>query len=162
VLLPPISATATLTSDAPREYVWRAFESAPRWPEVLKDLAEAQVEPNGRLEQGSIMRSRAVPGTMAVDMEYRVLEAERPHRLVTESKAAGFSAHTEYRFAEGAHGGTQVTIIGQVRADKASMRLYIAIQRRRHIELVEGSLHRRMRSMLDLAEKIWREETQGH
>ena len=162
MLLAPISAKATLTSDAPREYVWRAFESAPRWPEVLQDIQGAHIEPDGRLVAGAVMRSQAVPGTMAVDMAYQVLEAERPHRLVTESTAAQFRARVEYQFAEGARGGTQITLASTVRAERASMRLYIALQRKRHTELIEGSLNRRMRAMLDLAEKIWREETQGH
>lgn len=154
----PITATVTMDTEVPREYVWRAFESAPRWPEVLQDIESAQVEPNGRLEAGAVMRSRAVPDTRAVDMAYNVLEAEHPHRLVIQSSAVGFSAHTEYRFAEGAHGGTRITINGTVAAHKLSMRAFIAVKRKPHTQLIEGSLHRRMSSMLELAEKIWKEE----
>src|SRR4051812_34935022 len=101
----PISATVTMTSEVPRDHVWRAFESAPRWPQVLKDVESAEIEPGGRLASGAVMRTYAVPGTMAVDMAYHVLAAEPPHHLVTESNAAGFRAHTDYRFAEGARGG---------------------------------------------------------
>ena len=157
-MLPPITATVTLTSEAPRDYVWRAFETVSRWPQVLPDLAEGWLDPAGQLEAGAVMRTKGAPGTMAVDMAYHLLEAERPHRLVTRSSAADFSAHTEYRFAEGANNGTQVTVTGTVRAEKVSMRLYVAIQRSKHVELVQGSLERRTRAMLTLAETLWREE----
>ena len=45
----PVHATATLITDVPPAFVWRAFESAPRWPEVLKDIERAAIEPDGRL-----------------------------------------------------------------------------------------------------------------
>jgi hypothetical protein len=154
----PIHATATLTTDVPREFVWRAFESAPRWPEVLTDLEAAHIEPDGRLVVGAVMRSRAVPATMAVDMAYHVLEAEPPQHLVTESTASGFQARTRYRFDVAANGGTDITLTADVAAQKMSMRVFVAAQRSQHVKMVEGSLHRRMQSMLALAEMLWREE----
>jgi hypothetical protein len=153
----PIHATATLTTDVPREFVWRAFESAPRWPEVLKDIEAAEIEPDGRVVAGAVMRSRAVPGTMAVNMAYHVLEAEPPQRLVTESTAAGFRARTHYRFDVAANGGTDIALTAEVAAQKMSMRVFIAAKRSAHVQMVEGSLHRRMQSMLALAEILWRE-----
>jgi hypothetical protein len=155
----PITVSVTIPTRVPREYVWRAFESAPRWPEVLHDLAAAEIEPDGRLVPGAVMRSRAVPGTMAVDMAYRVLDAVAPERLRTQSDAAGFTAVTDYRFAPEADGVTEITLNVSVAAQKAMVRLYIAVQRARHEEMVTASLHRRMQSMLALAEKIWKEET---
>jgi hypothetical protein len=157
----PIHATASLMTDVPREYVWRALESATRWPEVLKDIAEAAIDPDGRLQAGAIMRSRAVPGTMAVDMAYRVIEAQAPERLVTESSASGFTARTAYRFMPAANGGTEITLSADVSADKKLTRLYVAAQRSKHVDMVRGSLLRRMNLMLVLAEAIWREQT-GH
>jgi hypothetical protein len=156
----PIRASATLTSDVPRAFVWRAMQSAPRWPEVLKDVASAEIAPDGRLAAGAVMHSRAEPGTMAVDMAYRVLEATAPERLVIESEANGFVARTEYRFAVSAGGGTDVTLNADVRARKLPMRLYVAIQRDKHVPMVQGSLIRRMSAMLELAERIWREESE--
>jgi len=158
--LGPIAASVTLTTDAPRAFVWRAFETPQRWPEVLRDVAEAWIEPDGRLTPGAVLRSRAVPGTMAVDMAYSVLEAEPPHHLVTTSRAAGFDARSDYRFVEGPRGGTQVTLAATVRAASAPMRLYIAITRQRHVELVESSLRRRLQPMLALAESLWREDAE--
>jgi hypothetical protein len=155
----PVRASATLTSGVPREFVWRALESAPRWPEVLKDIASAEIEPDGRLATGAVMRSYAVPGTMAVDMSYRVIEAAASERLVTESTANGFTARTEYRFAASADGGTDITLAADVSAQKLPVRLYVATQRDKHVTMVQGSLIRRMTAMLELAERIWREET---
>jgi hypothetical protein len=154
----PIRASATLNSAVPRDFIWRAFESAPRWPEVLKDLSSATIEPDGRLAAGAVMRSQAVPGTMAVDMAYRVLEAEAPARLVTVSEANGFTARTAYGFAPAADGGTDLTLTAEVTAQKLPVRLYVAIQRDKHVQMVQGSLIRRMSAMLELAERIWREQ----
>ncbi len=154
----PIAAAISLTTPAPPAMVWRAFEAAPRWPEVLRDIAEAWIDPDGRLIPGAVMRSRAVPGTMAVDMAYRVDETEPPHRLVTTSRAAGFTARADYRFAPDPAGGTQITLTAAVLAERASMRLYIAFTRPRHTEMVEASLRRRLQAMLTLAETLWREE----
>lgn len=160
----PIRATVILTTDAPPEWVWRAFESAPRWPEVLQDVEAAEIAPAGRLVAGAVMHSRGVPGTMAVDMAYHVLAAERPHHLQTESIAAGFRARTDYRFETADGGGTTITLTADVAAERTMMRLYIAIQRKRHVELIEASLTRRMQSMLALAETLGREsgKTQPH
>ena len=153
----PISATVNLTTDVPREYVWRAFESAPRWPEVLKDVEEAAIEPDGRLIAGAVMRSRAVPGTMAVDMAYHVLTAEPPEHLCTRSRAAGFTAEADYHFAEAANGGTELSLAARVIAEKFAMRVYIATQRGKHTTMIEASLRRRIEAMLTLGEKLWKE-----
>lgn len=157
--LAPIVATVTLTTDVPREFVWRAYESAPRWPEVLKDLEGAEIEPDGQLVAGAVMRSRAVPGTMAVDMAYQVLAAEPPEHLRTESAAAGFKAVADYRFAVAANGGTEITLSANVAAEKFMMRLYVAVQRSQHATMIEASLRRRLQSMLNLADILWKEAT---
>jgi hypothetical protein len=154
----PITARVSLATDTPRAFVWRAFEAARRWPEVLPDLESAAIEPDDRLAVGAVMRSRAVPGTMAVDMAYHVLVAEAPARLVTDSRANGFRARTDYRFADADGGGTTITFAANVTAERKLMRAYISLQRGRYSDMVEASLRRRMQAMLVLAEKLWQED----
>ena len=82
---------------APPAAVWAALEAAPRWPEVLDDLIEARIEPDGVLAAGAVMRVKARPGTQAIDMSYDVIAAEPPRRLAIQAGAAGqFRSRAEY------------------------------------------------------------------
>ena len=67
-MLGRITVTRTFATAASPSAVWAALEAAPRWPEVLTDLIEARIEPDGVLAAGAVIRTRARPGTKAVDL----------------------------------------------------------------------------------------------
>jgi uncharacterized protein YndB with AHSA1/START domain len=151
--LGPIVATVTLTTAAPRAAVWQAFEAAPRWPQVLTDLAEATIAP-GRLEAGAVISTKALPGGNVIDMQYRVLAAEPLRRLVLASRARGFRAETEYVLDDDDEPGTQVTITAQVMPERVLGRLAVVLWRKRHAGHVAASLRRRGQALLTLAEML--------
>lgn len=149
--LGPIVATVTLTTTALRAAVWQALEAAPRWPQVLTDLAEAAIAPAGRLEAGAVISTKALPGGNVIDMQYRVLAAEPLRRLVLTSRARGFGAETEYLLDDD-EGGTQVTITARVMPERVLGRLAVVLWRKQHAGHVAASLRRRGQAMLTLAE----------
>lgn len=153
----PIVATVTLTTEADRAAVWRALESAERWPEVLPDISAAHIEPDGRLREGSTIRTQPKPDTTMVEMAYHVLAADPRRRLVLASTAAGFDAHTEYVLADDPEGGTSVTLKATVMAEGIVMRVSTAVRRGTYATHVATSLRRRMGALLMLAETIARE-----
>lgn len=149
--LTPIRATVTLTTSAPRAAVWHALERVARWPQVLTDLAAAAIEPAGPLAPGTLITTRALPGSNVIDMTYRVLAAEPFRRLVLASSARGFRAQTEY-VLEDIEGETEVTVTAEVSAERLLGRLSAALWRDQHARHVAASLRRRGQAMLTLAE----------
>jgi hypothetical protein len=156
-VLGPIIATVNLTTEADSHAVWRALETAARWPEVLSDLASARVEPTGPLTASSTIRTQPRSGSNMIEMVYRVVAAEAPQRLVLTSSAAGFFAETEYAIASDGEGGASVTVTARVVAERPMMRLMTTIWRSRYREHIATSLRRRMGSWLMLAETMARE-----
>jgi hypothetical protein len=152
--LGPIVATVTLSTAAPRAAVWQALEAAPRWPQVLTDLAEAAIAPAGRLEAGAVISTKALPGLNVIDMQYRVLAAEPLRRLVLTSSARGFRAETEYVLDDDDEPGTQVTITARVMPERVLGRLAVVLWRKQHAGHVAASLRRRGQAMLTLAEML--------
>jgi uncharacterized protein YndB with AHSA1/START domain len=132
-MLTPIVATVTLTTAAPRAAVWQALEAAPRWPQVLTDLAEAAIAPAGRLEAGAVVTTKALPGRNVIDMSYRVLAVEPLRRLVMASSARGFRAETEYVLDDDEEAGTQVTITARVMPERVLGRLGVALWRNQQL-----------------------------
>jgi hypothetical protein len=149
----PILATVTLEANASRAAVWQALEAAPRWPEVLTDLAQASITPSGRLEPGALIVTRARPGRDVIDMHYRVLEAEPARRLVLASSANGFLARTEYVLDDDATGAL-VTFTAQVTPERVLGRLSTALWRDQHARHIGTALRRRGEAMLRLAEML--------
>jgi len=151
--LAPIRATITLTTNARRAAVWQALEHVARWPQVLTDLSEATIAPEGPLASGAVITTRALPGHNVIDMTYQVLAAEPLHRLVLASSARGFRAQTEY-VLEDIGGETEVSLTAEVSAERLLGRLSAALWRDQHARHVAASLRRRGQAMLTLAETL--------
>jgi hypothetical protein len=114
-MLGRITVNLVFPTSASPEAVWAALEAPQRWPEVQYDVIDARIEPDGVLRAGATMRTWARPGTAAVDMSYRVVDAQKPSRLAIEMGGAGlhFRGRTEYTIeADGA--GSRVTIKSNV------------------------------------------------
>jgi uncharacterized protein YndB with AHSA1/START domain len=150
----PLSATVTLTSPAPPDNVWAAFTDAARWPEVLTDLASARIDPDGVLAAGAVIQTLALPDRSVIDMSYRVIDAHRPHRLVLESSADGFSARTIYEFKAAAPDmGTEVTVTAVVTPERLGGKITSTLWPHKYNEHIERSIRRRTTALLELANK---------
>jgi uncharacterized protein YndB with AHSA1/START domain len=149
----PLSATATLTSPAPLDKVWAAFTDAVRWPEVLTDFASARIDPDGVLAAGAVIQMVALPDRNVIDMSYRVIDADHPHRLVLESSANGFRARTIYEFrAAGPDTGTEVTVTAVVTPERLGGKITATLWPQKYNEHIESSIRRRTTTLLALAD----------
>jgi hypothetical protein len=157
-MLGPITATVTLTTPAPAQAAWAAFATAERWPEVLPDIAEARIEPNGALAPGATIKTVAQPGRNIIDMSYQVLAVDPQRRLILQSSAVGFRAHTTYDFDSmddtDTRGGTQVTVTAAITPESVLGRISSVLWRSLFIKQVERSVQRRTAALLELAERI--------
>jgi carbon monoxide dehydrogenase subunit G len=153
-MLGRIRITETFSTAASPAAVWAALEAAPRWPQVQSDLIEARIEPDGVLAAGATIRTKAKPGTAAVDMSYRVVEAQRPNRLTIEAPAAGhFRSRTEYRIEpEGA--GTRLTISAAVEPVLWLHKITTQLARGWYTRQLSENLRTRTGSLLALAGEI--------
>ena len=141
-------------TSAPRSAVWAALEAAPLWPDVQPDLAEARIDPDGVLAPGATIRTRAKPGTRAVDMTYRVLEAEKPRRLAIETAVAlHFRARTEY-LIEADGEGARVILTSRIDPVHWLHKITTALERRWYTEQMTNNLKARIRPLLMLAERM--------
>lgn len=155
-MLGSITITRTFATSASPSAVWAALEAAPRWPEVLTDLIEARIEPDGVLAEGAVIRTVAKPGTRAVDMTYRVVAADPRLSLIIESAMpAQFRARTEYLIDPFA-AGTRVTLTSWVAPIRWLHRIGVELARRSYTKQLEAALELRMRPMLELAERLQR------
>ena len=153
----PIAITLTVSTAAPPAAVWAALEAAPRWPEVLDDLARARAEPDGVLKAGAVMRSFAKPNTDAADMAYRVVTAKRPHHLEIEAEVGNFRSSAHYQI-DGNRDGSRVTLTPTIEGRRGIDRLIASLARKRYLGQFKASLEPRLRAMLTLAERIAQEE----
>jgi hypothetical protein len=134
--------------------VWDALEAAPRWPEVLTDLVEAHIEPNGMLVEGAMIRTVAKAGTNAVDMTYRVVAADPRLSLIIESEIPKQArARSEY-LIEPFAAGTRVTLTSRIEPIRWLYRLAVVLARPAYIRQFEAGLDMRMLPMLALAERL--------
>jgi hypothetical protein len=148
-----IAITLTFSTTAPPAAVWAAIEAAPRWPEVLDDLREAWIEPDGRLAVGAVMRSIAKPGSDAADMAYRVVAARRPRHLAIEAMVGNFRSRADYAIEAG-DGGATVTLTAAIEPIRPLDKVIVFLARRRYLGPFKAGLQKRMRAMLTLAERI--------
>jgi uncharacterized protein YndB with AHSA1/START domain len=148
-----IEVSVTLTSSAPPAAVWAAFESAPRWPEVLTDLVAARIEPDGKLAAGAVIRSEARPDTRAVDMRYSVTDAEPEKRLALASRLPGLRARTRYLF-EPIGDGTRVTVSSEMQAHSLIGRIVQSLRRSHYSGALVSVLQTRTQALLNLAERL--------
>jgi hypothetical protein len=148
-----IKASVTLTTAASPAAVWSAFEEAPRWPEVLTDLLEARIEPDGKLVLGAVIRSKARPGSAAVDMRYEVIEAVPAQSLALASRPKGLRARTRYMF-EPIGDGARITVSSEMAAENLIGRVVMAYRRERYATQLVASLQKRTQALLNLAERM--------
>jgi len=151
-LFPPLVVTVTLETDASPDTVWAAFETVSRWPEVIPDIAEGRIVPDGKLESGAVIETRAAPGRPMIDMSYHVVTVEPPHRLVLLSRANGFIALTDYGVRRTEF--TEVTATATVEAERFVGGFSARLMRKSHTEHLTRSVERRLRALLTLAEKM--------
>jgi hypothetical protein len=147
-----VTATAVLETPAPPSAVWQAYAAAPHWPRVLADLVQAWIEPDGRLEVGALIETRAVPESAAVNMRYRVIEAEPARRLRLASSGRGFRAETLYEFEPNGT-GTRVRIASVFTPDTLVGGLIMRLYRSRAEAQLAASLVTRTQALLALAEE---------
>ena len=154
-MLGRITVNLVFPTSAPPEAVWAALESPQRWPDVQYDLTRACIEPDGVLRAGATMRTWARPGTAAVDMSYRVIEAQKPSRLAIEVGGAGlhFRGRTEYTI-EGDGAGSRVTIKSDIEPVLWLHKITTALARGWYTALMTANMRARIQPALTLAEKI--------
>jgi hypothetical protein len=152
-MLRPLTVSCVQSTTASPASVWAALQAAPRWPEVLHDLAEARLQPDGVLAVGAEIVTRAWPGTAAVDMSYRVSAAEAPRHLVITSETAQFRTRTEYTI-EAADGGARLSITGQSEPVRWLHRVSTTLARVPYTQFMTAWLQTRSRALLALAERI--------
>jgi polyketide cyclase/dehydrase/lipid transport protein len=155
LMLGRITISRMFPTTASASAVWAALEAAPRWPEVLTDLVEARIEPDGVLTEGAIIRTVAKPGTRAIDMAYRVVAADPRLQLAIEATGGGFRARTEY-LIEPFAAGARVTLTSQVEPLWWLHRITTELARGSYTKQVEAMMEARTRPMLALAERIQR------
>jgi hypothetical protein len=148
----PLTVTQTFSTAAPPEAVWRALESVGRWPEVLPTLAEVTLEPPGTLAAGSIIRSRALPDSGAVDLDYRVVAAEPPYRLVLTINDEDYSARTDYRIAQDG-GVTDVTVTSTLNPVGIAQSIRFLLWSARIAPALNANVRHRTQALLRLAEQ---------
>jgi hypothetical protein len=148
-----VKASVTLTTAASPAAVWSAFEEAPRWPEVLADLLEARIAPDGKLAPGAVIRSKARPNTRAVDMRYDVIEAVPAQSLILASHWKGLRGRTRYLF-EPIGDGTRITVASEMATENLIGRLVMAFWRAQYATQLVASLQTRTQALLNLAERM--------
>jgi carbon monoxide dehydrogenase subunit G len=154
-MLGRITVNLVFPTSAPPEAVWAALESPQRWPEVQYDLIKACIEPDGLLRAGATMRTWARPGTAAVDMSYRVVDAQKPSRLAIEVGGATFHfrGRTEY-FIEADGAGSRVTIKSDIEPVLWLHKITTALARGWYTALMTANMRARIQPALTLAERI--------
>jgi len=151
-MLGRITVNLVFPTSAPPEAVWAALESPQRWQ---YDLIKACIEPDGLLRAGATIRTWARPGTAAVDMSYRVVDAQKPSRLAIEVGGATFHfrGRTEY-FIEADGAGSRVTIKSDIEPVLWLHKVTTALARGWYTALMTASMRARIQPALTLAERI--------
>ena len=150
---PSIVASVTLETTAPPAAVWAAFAAAPHWPRVLDDLVQAWIEPDGRLEVGALIETRALPDSISLNMRYRVVEAEPERRLLLASTGRGFAAETLYLIYPLA-AGSRVRVESGFEPDTLGGRLIMWLNRKPATAQLSRAIAWRTSALLTLAEEL--------
>lgn len=104
-----------ITIDAPRERVYEILldpDCLGEWVTIQEELEEA---PEGRdLEKGDTLRQRMKVAGQRFRLSWRVVEADRPSRVVWEGDGPmGSKAKAVYELAEDGEGGTRFSYLNQ-------------------------------------------------
>ena len=148
----PLTVSQTFSTSASPAAVWRALESAGRWPKVIATLAEVTVEPPRALAAGSIIRSRAVPGSGAADLTYRVIAAEPPRHLVLVIEDEDYTARTDYRIAQDG-GETDVLVTSTLNPKGIAQSIRFLLWQARIAPALNANVRDRTQALLRLAEE---------
>ncbi|HEX3439014.1 MAG TPA: SRPBCC family protein [Pseudolabrys sp.] len=148
----PLTVSQTFSTSASPAAVWQALESAGRWPKVIATLAEVTVEPPGALAAGSIIRSRAVPGSGAADLTYRVIAAEPPRHLVLVIEDEDYTARTDYRIAQDG-GETDVLVTSTLNPKGIAQSIRFLLWHARIAPALNANVRDRTQALLRLAEE---------
>ena len=152
----PLTNTQTLSTTASPAAVWRAFTRVDLWPQVLAVVLTAKLEPDGAFAAGSRVVTRATPGSHTADLDYRIVAAEAPHRLVLEIEQDDYRATTEYVIAAtpDAAGLTDVIVKSRLEARGLAQTVRFLLWQQRLVPILSASARQRGQAFLDLAERI--------
>jgi len=152
----PLVNKQTLSTTASPAAVWRAFTRVDLWPQALPTVISAKLEPAGAFAADSHILTRATPGSAAADLDYRIVAAEPPRRLVLEIEEADYRATTEYVIAGApdAAGMTDVTVTATLEAHGLSQIVRFLLWHQRLTPFLSASARQRGQAFLDLAERI--------
>jgi hypothetical protein len=150
----PLTVTQTVSTTASPAQVWRAFEAVDQWPTVIRALARARLDPPGPLAAGHRILTRAVAGSNAADLDYRVREAEAPHWLVLSVEDAEFRAVTRYEVV--ARGAQDSDIVATATLDAVGLMqsLRFLAWRTRITPVLKANTRERAQALADLAERL--------
>jgi uncharacterized protein YndB with AHSA1/START domain len=152
----PLIDKQTLSTGASPGAVWRAFTRVELWPQVLPSVISARLEPAGAFAGGSRILTRATPASAAADLEYRIVAAEAPRRLVLEIEDTDYRATTEYVVAAvpDAAGMTDLAVTSRLEAHGLSQITRFLLWRERLTPFLSASARQRGQAFLALAERI--------
>jgi uncharacterized protein YndB with AHSA1/START domain len=149
----PLTVTQTVSTTASADAVWRAFERVDLWPQVLPTVAEATLEPPGPLAAGSRIRTRATPSSGAADIDYAVVSAEPPHRLVLAIDDPEYRSRFTYRIAAEA-GATDVAVTATLEPIGLAQTVRFLLWRTRLTPMLGATARERTQALVDLAERL--------
>jgi len=152
----PLVDKQTLSTTASPAAVWRALTDVDKWPQVLPSVLAAKLEPEGVFAAGSRIVTRPVPAAGAYDLEYRIVAAEAPRRLVLEIDNRDYRATTEYVVAAApdAAGMTDLAVTTRLEAQGFSQIVRFLLWRQRLMPFLSASARQRAQAFLDLAARL--------
>ena len=149
----PLTVTQTVSTSASPAAVWRAFERVELWPQVLPAVAAAKLEPPGSLAAGSRILTRATPSSGGADIEYKVVAAEPPDRLVLTIDDPDYRSRFEYRIATEA-GTTDVVVTATLEAVGLAQTVRFLLWQMRIMPMLGATARERTQALVDLAERL--------
>jgi uncharacterized protein YndB with AHSA1/START domain len=146
----PLQVTQTLTTSAAPSDVWRAFEAVVRWPQTMRFIREAALDPKGALAPRSRIHTFSESGARR---DEHVVEVEPPHRLVLTIDDEDYRARTEYRIAPDEH-GSEIVVTGTLVARGIGQSIRFLLWRERMTPMLKTTLRERTQAIVELAERI--------
>ena len=119
----------------------------------IERLVLAWIEPDGRLEVGALIETRALPDSISLNMRYRVVEAEPERRLLLASTGRGFAAETLYLIYPLA-AGSRVRVEAGFEPDTLGGRLIMWLNRKPATAQLSRAIAWRTSALLTLAEEL--------
>jgi len=149
----PLTVTQTVSTTASPKAIWRAFERVDLWPQVLPTVAAAKLEPPGPLAPGSRIRTRATPSSGTADIDYAVVTAEPPQRLVLAIDDPEYRSRFEYRIAAGGD-ATDIVVTATLEAVGLAQTIRFLLWRTRLTPMLGTTARERTQALVNLAERL--------